>query len=100
MAHQKLSLPHPGQQRFAQTSANVCRVREIATEHEASNQPTSTRRLALAMRAEGRDVSHMTVYRILKDEGFRGYHERHVHELKPEDYPRRVQMAESVTNDG
>jgi len=38
----------------------------------------------------------MTVYHILMDGGFRGYPERHVHELKPEDYPLRLEMAQTL----
>ena len=96
MEHRRLTLERSGPQLTARTTPNICRIRELANEHEGRNQPTSTRRLALEMAAESLNVSRMTVYRVLNDEEFRGYHERHVHELKPEDYPRRVEIAQAL----
>jgi len=45
---------------------------------------------------EGRGMSHTTVHQVLRTQGFTGYHERRVHELLPEDYPRRVEMARTL----
>ena len=94
--NQRLSLPRPGPSRWAQTTDNVQRVRELAIEHENRDEPTSTRRLALEMSEEGRELSRNTVHRILRTEGFRGYHERRTFEQLPGDRERRVSMAESL----
>jgi len=96
--HQRLTLRRPGRPRSVRVSATERRVRELAREHEGRDEPTSTRRLAIEVSAEGRSVSHTSVHNILRDSGFRGYHERSVHELKPEDFPRRVEMARALLN--
>jgi len=96
ITHQRFSLEHPGQPRRIRTEDNIQRVRNLAEEHEARSEPTSTRRLALEMRAQGHEISTTSVHRILRDEGFRGYHERRTFEQLPGDGRRRVDMARSL----
>ena len=94
--HQRLTLETPGPSRTVTTPTNIRRVLELAEEHERRDEPTSTRRLALELAEEGRGMSHTTVHQVLRTQGFTGYHERRVHELLPEDYPRRVEMARTL----
>ena len=51
--HQRFSLEGPSQSRRISTEYNIQRVRNLAEEHEVRSEPTSTRRLALEMRAQG-----------------------------------------------
>jgi len=48
------------------------------------------------MRAQGHEISTTSVHHILKDEGFRGYHERRTFEQLSGNERRRVDMARSL----
>lgn len=98
--HQNLRFHHvlrrkpPGRPRSARTSENIQHIKRIAQERSDQGQPTSTRRLALEMQDQGKNISHVSVQRALRsDSHFRPYHERPIHELKTIDRPRRVEMA-------
>ena len=87
--HQNLRFHHvlrgkpPGRPRSARTSENIQHIKRIAQERSDQGQPTSTRRLALEMQDQGKNISHVSVQRALRsDLHFKPYHERPIHKLK------------------
>lgn len=92
--HHEFRRKPPGRPRSVRTSENIEFIRNTGQQRTDDGRPTSTRRLALEMQNQGRDISHMSIQRALRsDLKMKPYHERPVHELKTIDKPRRVQMA-------